>query len=129
MPPNKLEAVKRKHPKLAEQIDRLAAYLAEQQRAGTTDFLPKLVAVKLGISEAAALGLLMLLEEAGLLSHEYHVLCKATNALIGSARSLSEIEDLYECDFCGKEHSAEQDIKVELVFRPNTSGGNLEHAA
>jgi hypothetical protein len=128
MPLNKLEAAKQKYPRLARQLDLLAGYLAEQQKSGTTDFLPKLAAVKLGLSEAAALGLFRVLENAGVLTHEYHVLCKNTNALITSVVSLSELEDTYECDFCGTEHGTD-DVKVELVFRPSQLGGNVEHAA
>jgi hypothetical protein len=128
MPLNKLENVKRQYPKMSKQIDDLFEYLSEQQRNGVTDYLPKLAAVKLGISEATALGLLTAFEEAGLVAHEYHVLCRSNHALIASVNSLSELEDSYECEDCGEEHG-ENDVKVELVFRPAGLGGNLEHAA
>jgi len=126
---SKLEAAKRNHPKLAKQLDAVWDYLSSQQREGVQDFLPKLAAVKLGLNEAAALGLLMLLEDAGLLAHQYDVLCRNTNALITSVPSLQEVEDGYDCNFCGRDHAADE-LRVELVFRPaGTPGGNFERAA
>jgi hypothetical protein len=128
MPLSKLEAVKQKYPRVAKQLDDLFAYLSAQQQNGITDFLPKLTAVKLNTSEAVALGLLRVFEDAGILSHEYHILCKRTGALIAALPSLSNIADSYECNFCGDEHGID-DLKVELVFKPSHLGGSIENAA
>lgn len=129
MPSSKLEAVKRKYPALAKQIDALAGYLSEQQQKGIDFFLPKLVAAKLKTNEASALGLLSLLEDEGILTHEYHVLCKTTGALIAKVPSLRDLDDSYPCDHCGKDHAEEDEVQVQLVFIPQELGGNREHAA
>jgi hypothetical protein len=129
MPSNKLEAVKQKYPALARQIDDVIGYLSVQQQKGTNFFLPKLVAAKLKTNEASALGLLSLLEEEGILTHEYHVLCKATGALISTVSSLRDLDETYQCDYCGKDHSQENEVEVQLVFKPLELGGNREHAA
>lgn len=129
MPSNKLEAVKRKYPALAKQIDDLAGYLSGQQQKGTDLFLPKLVAAELKTNEASALGLLSLLEDEGILTHEYHILCKATGALIATVPTLHDLNDSYPCDYCGRDHTQEDEVQVQLVFKPLELGGNREHAA
>jgi hypothetical protein len=129
MPSSKLELVKQQHPAVARQLEDLVEYLSQQQQRGTDIFLPKLVAVKLNINEASALGLLSLLEEGGILTHEYHVLCRASGVLITTVQSLRDLEETYPCDYCGTDHTQEDEVKVQLVFKPSQSGGNREHAA
>ena len=102
---------------IARQIDDLAVYLSGQQQEGTDFFLPKFVAAKLKTNEASALGLLSLLEEEGILTHEYHVLCKATGALITTVPTLRDLRDSYQCDYCGRDHTQEYEVEVQLVFK------------
>jgi hypothetical protein len=128
MPLSKLEAAKKKYPQLSKQLGDLFGYLLVQQKDGISDFMPKLVAARLGMNEAAALGLLRAFENAGIVSHEYHVLCRSTSALIDVVPSLSDIADSYECNFCGREHGID-DLKIELVFKPSHLGGDIENAA
>jgi hypothetical protein len=67
------------------------------------------------VSEADALGLLTLFEDAKIVQHRYDLMCVPTSAVIASFKSLNEIPNEIECRYCGDEHDGER-LRVELVF-------------
>ena len=112
---DKFARVKAKHPQLASMLERVADYVANRVSAHVRTVSPKLVAVALGVSEAEALGLLMLLEQAKLLKHRYEVRCRFSKVVIGSVEDKRDLRHLFGCHECDQEHDIE-DVEVELVF-------------
>jgi hypothetical protein len=115
MPSGKLENFSRKHPELAPLVQKLAEFVEAQSVRGVRELIPRVVAAKLGISEADALGLLTLFEDARVVKHRYDLLCVRNGVVIKSFESLNEIPGAIECRYCGDEHDAEG-LRVELVF-------------
>ncbi len=113
----RLENIKSAHPQLARLIDALKDYVAAEVGEGRTRIVPALAAVPLGLSEAETLGLLMLLEEAGLVLHGYEIVCRDNDAVLKKVSELSEVEDTLPiyCELCDEEHDADS-VRVELVF-------------
>lgn len=91
---------------------------------------PKLAAAKLGMSEAEVLGLLMLLEKAGLVEHRYEIICPNQNAVLASVKDKKDIEKVLleiaetdeECRFCEQLHDV-NDVQIEIVFEPKPDLG------
>ncbi len=125
---DKLERVKSQYPTLAPLLDRLADYLRTQAGAEVDTVEPKLVAAHLDISEAEALGLLMLFERAGILKHRYEIVCPTTKAVIKSVNTKEEIEDVLNCDFCDRSHDVDE-LEIDLVFDIASTNGGLSTLA
>jgi hypothetical protein len=115
MPLEKLENFSKKHPALAPLVGQLLDYIKWQRDRGVRELVPRVVAAKLGISEADALGLLSLFDDAGLVKPRYDLVCGETSTAIKSFDSLYEIPEQIECNQCDREHGPDE-LRVELVF-------------
>jgi hypothetical protein len=123
MPSLKLENIKAKHKSLSDKLDSLADMIQKAGEHGDV-LIPRVVARQLRISEADALALLMLFEDAGWIRHRYDVLCPKSRAVLFSVYDKNEIADEeYECKFCGAEHACD-DLEIELVFEIPAAGRN-----
>lgn len=125
-----LERIKSKHPRLSPQIDALAHYISSELEEGRKRIVPALAAARVGRSEAETLAVMMLFEDAGLLSHRYEIVCERTRTVLLSVSDKSELErvlPLY-CKFCDCEHNAD-DLRIELVFdvKPATVPAFQQH--
>jgi hypothetical protein len=112
-----LEKIKSQHPSSRKFIDELAGYLDAELAEGRERIIPSLAARRLGISEAEALALLKLFDDAGLLRAAYDVVCVKTKVVLASVHSKSELKDLFpiHCEFCAAEHRRDE-VAIELVF-------------
>jgi hypothetical protein len=117
MSSQKLESIKLKYPGLSRRLDALAGYIADLQARGADEIEPALAARFLGTTEAAALALLMLLEEEGLLKHVYNIYCSRTRSFVESVDEKSEVPRALWCRLCDAEHADPDDMEVELAFR------------
>lgn len=117
MPFQTFEDIKLKHPHLRVKLDALANYIVGELEEGRSRIVPALAAAHLKQSEAETLGLLMLLEDAGLIRHQYDIVCRKTNAVLATVSSKSELEHVIPvlCQLCDAEHGAD-DLRIELVF-------------
>ena len=113
-----LESIKSKHPRLSPKLDALANYIGGELNEGRTRIVPALAAVALKQGEAETLALLMLFENAGVLTHQYELICKRSNAVLATVSSLTEVEDEFPvyCQLCDCEHG-DDDVRAELVFQ------------
>jgi hypothetical protein len=111
----KLENFNKKHPELASLVKRLAAYVETQRERGVRELIPRVVAAQLDVSEADALALLSLFEDAKLIKHQYDLVCVANGTVIASFASLDKVPSEIDCQHCGGEHDGDG-LRVELVF-------------
>lgn len=114
-----LERTKSNHPRLRPLLEGLETYVCREVDEGRTRIVPALAATALNKSEAETLALLMLFEDAGVLTHEYDIVCKRTNAVLKTVTDKSELEDALRvgvpCQLCDAEHGYD-DVRTELVF-------------
>jgi len=115
MPSRELENFNKRNPRLAPLVQKLEEYLRWLAEQGISEVIPRVAAAKLGISEADTLGLLTLFQDAYLVKPRYDLVCKATSSVLGSFYSLDDVPDQAECQFCDKDHDAD-DLRVDLVF-------------
>jgi hypothetical protein len=117
MPFPRLERTKLNHPRLRPQLELLETYIGGEVEEGRTRIVPALAATALKKSEAETLALLMLFEDAGVLTHEYDIVCKRTGAVLKTVADKSELEDEFHvpCQLCDVEHGCD-DLRTELVF-------------
>jgi|ERR1700686_1721585 len=115
MPSKKLETFSKHNPKLAPLVQRLEEHMRWLVGQRISEVIPRVAAAQLGISEADTLGLLTLFQNAGLVKPRYDLVCKPTSSVVGSFYSLDDVPDRVECQFCGKDHDAD-DLRVDLVF-------------
>jgi hypothetical protein len=112
-------------PKLKHLVPALNEYFATElgQRRDVNlkrrkkDIVPVTLAKKLSIDEGLALALLMISENAGVVTPHYHVLCPDSEDFLGAFKSISELPKTILCPF----HDAEKvhdidEYHVDLVF-------------
>jgi hypothetical protein len=117
MPSAEFENIKKEHPRLSSLLDGLATYIAQQLGRGREEIVPSLAAASLQISEAEALGLLMLMDRAGLLTPIYNVYCKANGTFLVSVEKKEELPEAIYCRYCDREHCDAEELEIELAFR------------
>ena len=80
-------------------------------------------------SEAEATALLMLFEDAGLLRHQFDVVCTRNDAVLLSFPDLSDLQNHIplHCQLCDSEHDSE-DLRVELAFEVTSVQAFKQHA-
>jgi hypothetical protein len=112
-----LENIKSEHPSLSPSIDALANYIGSEVDEGRTRIVPALAATYVKRSEAQTIALLMLFEDAGLLNHQFDVVCTRNNAVLLSLPDLSDLQSHLplHCELCDSEHDGD-DLRIELVF-------------
>lgn len=112
-----LERTKSNHPRLRPLLETLETYIGHEVEDGRTRIVPALAATSLRKSEAETLALLMLFEDAGVLTHEYDIVCKRTGAVLKTVADKSELENAIPvpCQLCDAEHGSD-DLRTELVF-------------
>jgi hypothetical protein len=114
-----LERTKSNHPRLRPLLDALETYIGREVEDGRTRIVPALAATALNKSEAETLALLMLFEDAGVLTHEYEIICKRTNTVLKTVTDKSKLEDALRagvpCHLCDVEHGSD-DLRTDLVF-------------
>lgn len=117
-----LERTKLNHPRLRPLLEALESYIAHEVDEGRTRIVPALAAASLKKSEAETLALLMLFEDAGMLAHEYDIVCKRTGAVLKTVSDKSELEDALavSCQLCDTKHGSD-DLRTELVFEVKPS--------
>jgi hypothetical protein len=115
MSSRRLETISKDNPELAARIQQVREYVEWQKERNVHEIVPRVVAVKLGTSEADALSLLMLFEDAGVLKHKYELICVSNSATIASYDSLEEVPNEHECRYCDREHGGDE-LRLELVF-------------
>jgi len=81
--------------------------------------VPVTLAKKLSIDEALALALLMISENAGVVTPKYHVLCPETGSFLGEFKSIEDLPDSIHCPYheSGEKEHGVDDYDVDLVFR------------
>ena len=114
----KFELVKKRNPGLAPLLDRMAAYVREQIRAGEKFIVPKLGAAKLGLNDGEAFVLLELLTKGEVLRRVYNVYCRRNDMLLATVDSIEALGDIPHCDYCDADHDI-SGLKVEVAFVPN----------
>jgi hypothetical protein len=112
----RLERIKAENPKLKGSIDALADYIERLRLRGQRELEPYLAAQALHTTEAFALGLLKLFEDAGLLKHSYNIYCGRQRTFLANVREKGDIPSVMYCKFCDEEHRDADDFEVELVF-------------
>lgn len=112
---SKLERVKERHPRLAELLNRLGAYIEAQLQSGQEYVIPKLAAAALKLNDGEAFVLLDLLAQERVLRRVYNVYCRKENALLATVDSLEALDTVPHCDFCDVGHDP-SDLKVEIAF-------------
>ena len=131
MPFQALERIKIKHPRLSANLVALEQYVGHEVSEGRMRIIPALAANYLRKSEAETLALLMLLEDAGLLTHEYDIVCKRTGSVLKKVSNLAELEDAARqpCRLCDTEHGCD-DLRTDLVFevKPAAVQAYRQHA-
>jgi hypothetical protein len=105
-------------------VGQASDYVVETARSGKREIIPSLAAEKLKLSYVETLGVLMVLEDRGLLHHFYRVYCPTSDGSVCDVPDKRDIPALIDCKFCGKEHR-EADVDVEVVFRIDDE--NLNH--
>lgn len=125
-----LELIKLKHPSLSSSIDSLASYISSEIDEGRTRIVPALASTFMKRSEAEVTALLMVFEDAGLIDHEFDIVCTAKNSVLLSVPDLSKFDDLLpiQCRLCDSEHDPEG-LRVELVFEVKSGQDFKQHAA
>jgi hypothetical protein len=83
---------------------------------GQKELEPYLAAQALHTTEAFALGLLKLFEDAGLLKHSYNIYCGKQRTFLANVWEKEDIPSVIYCKFCDEEHCDPNDFEVELVF-------------
>lgn len=112
----RLERIRAENPKLSVCIDALSDYLSQLSLPGPKEVEPFLAAQALHITEARALGLLKLFEDAGVVRHSYNVYCGKQRTFLASAAEKADIPASIYCKFCDAAHRRPDDFEVELVF-------------
>lgn len=112
----RLERIRAENPRLGAGIDALSDYLNQLSLRGQKEVEPFLAAQALHITEARALGLLKLFEDAGVVRHSYNVYCGKQRTFLASAAEKADIPASIYCKFCDTEHCRPDDLEVELVF-------------
>jgi hypothetical protein len=102
--------------RLSDFISQALEYVVDTAGSGKREIIPSLAAEKLKLSYVETLGVLMVLEDRGLLHHFYRVYCPASDGSVCDVSDKKDIPALIYCKFCGKEHG-EADVDVEVVFR------------
>jgi hypothetical protein len=112
-----LERTKSNHPRLRPLLETLETYIGREVEDGRTRIVPALAATSLRKSEAETLALFMLFEDAGVVTHEYDIVCKRTGAVLKTVTDKSKLEDAFRapCQLCDTEHGSD-DLRTELVF-------------
>jgi hypothetical protein len=127
----RLERTKLNHPRLRLQLESLETYIGREVDEGRTRIVPALAAVYLKKSEAETLALLMLFEDAGVLTHEYEIVCTRTGAVLKTVSDISALEEALRipCPLCDAEHGPD-DLRTELVFevKPAAVQESRQHA-
>lgn len=112
-----LESIKLRYPDLSQKLDSIAEYIVDQRARGAGEVEPELAARATRTTEATALGLLMLLEDEGLLKHVYNIYCSRTRSFLESVTDKRQLPRALRCRFCDAEHSDPDDLEVELAFQ------------
>lgn len=115
MQSRKLETMSKRKPTLAPLIEQLEEYLNSLENQNIEQVVPRVAAAKLHISEADALALLGLFQEAGVVRPRYDLVCLPTRSVLSSYYKRTEIPDTEFCKICGTEHDCDG-LRVELVF-------------
>src|SRR5579862_4937084 len=124
----KLSKIIDRYPKLQEKLTALVAFISRQVASGRKEIVPAIAAQSVGISEAEALGYLMLFEREGLLHPVYQVYCNDKRTLLLEVKSLREIPKSIHCQYCDEDHSSPEELDVELVFKVEEKAWeNLTH--
>ena len=124
-----LENIRSKHPSLSPLIDTLANYISGEIDEGRTRIVPALAATYMKRSEAEATALLMLFEDAGLLNHQFDIICTRNNAVVLTLPDLSDLQRRLplHCQLCDRDHESD-DLRVELVFEVTSVQVFKQHA-
>jgi hypothetical protein len=94
------------------------AELSNKKAARSKDYLPVTLAKQLKTSEAVALALLMVYENAGLVMPEYHVLCPDTYNVLRVVQSPAELPETIHCPYHDPEREHDQlEYYMDIVFR------------
>lgn len=96
-------------------LEKLKTYVTSRGEPGQHYVIPSLAAEHLGISTVETLGLLMLLEENGLLRHKYRIYCKDKDAVLLEVREQEDLPAQIDCKYCDRKHG-ESDLYIEVVF-------------
>lgn len=112
----RLEQIRAENPKLSEFIDALAEYISRLRLRGQRELEPYLASQSLHTTEALALGLFSLFEDAGLLRHSYNIYCGRQRTFLANVPEKEDIPSIIYCKFCEAEHRNPNDFEVELVF-------------
>jgi hypothetical protein len=96
-------------------VESLRAYVEERLKEGSHVVIPSVAAQYLGISTPETLGLLMVLEKEGLLSHRYRLYCKSNDTVLFETANRSSLPVDPYCKFCDRDHD-EDELEVEVVF-------------
>jgi hypothetical protein len=115
MPFRESRDFKKKSPPVESLLKRVLAYVLERAEAGYSEVIPTLAAERLGLPSVEVLGLLMLLEDEGVLRHHYRIYCRSSDGVLADVQTKEEVLRETYCKFCDKNHS-EEALSVELVF-------------
>ena len=121
MQSHKFDLIKQKHPKLRGRLSALAEYITRELNSGRDEIVPAIAGQYLNTSEGEVLGLLMLLEKAGLLKPFYQVRCRDKGAFLLEIPFKEQIPEAIRCKFCDEEHADPNDIEIDLVFKISDS--------
>lgn len=124
-----LESIKSHHPSLSSPLDALAAYVAAEIDDGRTRIVPALAAAAITKSEAQTTALLMLFEDAGIVAHQFDIVCTRNNAVLLTLTDLSDWRTHLpvHCSLCDMEHG-DDDLRIELVFAATSTPVLTQHA-
>ena len=117
----RLDRIRAENPKLSQYVNALADYIYRLRLRGQKEFEPHLASQALHTTEAFALGLFKLFEDAGLLKHSYNIYCAKQRAFLASVPEKEDIPSVISCKFCDAEHCDPEDFEVELVFTSDDS--------
>ncbi len=85
--------------------------------ARSKDYLPVTLAKRLKVSESVALALLMVYQNAGLVTPEYHVLCPDTYNVVGVFKSPAELPETVTCPYHDSEQEHDRlEYYMDIVF-------------
>jgi hypothetical protein len=116
MPFRESQEFKTKSRSVDSLLKNLLAYVLERAEGGYSEIIPTLAAERLGLSSVEVLGLLMLLENDGVLRHHYRIYCRAGDGVLADVRTKEEVPRKIYCKFCDKDQN-EDTLSVELIFQ------------
>ena len=95
--------------------NKLRTYIEQSLRAGRHVIIPSVAAGHLGLSTPETLGLLMVLENEGLLQHKYRLYCKLNDAVVFETTDQRSLPVNPYCKFCDCNHN-ENELDIEVVI-------------